>query len=319
MQQHRDDIFQISLSLGKKVVPGVAVRVELVYSSELEWDAAAAAVRFDLPLVLSPRHEPVLPSPVDSKLLPCAGQQMGSFEWAVSADIRMRDSIQTISCPSYAARVMLNGNVANVEVSKGDFDRNASPSAIGDLVLLVKPRKALNFAKAFLEERAFIGIDDSKPNPYPKALMVSLLPSLVFQNPVDLRHDFIFLLDCSGSMGGSMQHVIQSMQIFLRSLPTTACFNIIKFGSTFEQLFPRSMPYDKRRLDAASVFVENLRANLGGTELLSPLQSIFQTPFPEALLHSGEKVMPFTLMGNLNRAIFFDRLLSLSYNMPPHF
>jgi hypothetical protein len=292
MQQHRDDIFQVSLG---NMVPGATVQVELTYYSELEWDSAAAAVRFHLPLTLAPRYEPLNQSPVDvplSEALAATSLSNDGSEWTVDMHICMPEDIQAVFSPSYAAHVEADGKIAHVLVSNHNFQGDASMHhyySSPDLVLFIKPHKALHFAHAFLEEIPVVGKDAGIPNPYPRAMMMSLLPSFVVQDSIDVCHEFIFLLDCSGSMAGSRQHVEHSMQIFLRSLPTNSYFNIVKFGSTFHALFSRSMPYNKAMLDAAVSFIGEL-PDLGGTEMLAPLKYILQLPFPEHALCDGKEV-----------------------------
>merc|ERR1719296_283091 len=56
--------------------------------------------------------------------------------------------------------------------------------------------------------------------------------------------EFIFLLDRSGSMGGTqIRQAADALQLFLRSLPQDCCFDIIGFGSTWTSLFGHSIEY----------------------------------------------------------------------------
>jgi von Willebrand factor A domain-containing protein 5 len=73
------------------------------------------------------------------------------------------------------------------------------------------------------------------------------------------------------------------MQIFLRSLPLGTKFNItFSFGSIFNSLFPSSVLLDDDTLATSSSFVANLRADMGGTEMLQPIRDILRLP----VLHS---------------------------------
>jgi uncharacterized protein with von Willebrand factor type A (vWA) domain len=104
--------------------------------------------------------------------------------------------------------------------------------------------------------------------------MVALHPDL----PEDQQifTEMIFLIDRSGSMSGSrINQVRDTLQIFLRSLPEGTLFNIIGFGSKFEKLFPESKEYNENSLQIAVKHCEKMTANLGGTNLLSPLKAIF--------------------------------------------
>ena len=69
-----------------------------------------------------------------------------------------------------------------------------------------------------------------------------------------------------------------TLQFFLRSLPEDANFNIFSFGSRFERFKPESVPFNDDTLTEATNHVNNFRANLGGTNIYDPLDSIFKQP-----------------------------------------
>ena len=66
------------------------------------------------------------------------------------------------------------------------------------------------------------------------------------------------------------------MQLFLRSLPEDCYFNIVGFGSSYVKLFPASVAYSEASLTAATSDITRLVADLGGTEILEPLQNVLQ-------------------------------------------
>ena len=91
--------------------------------------------------------------------------------------------------------------------------------------------------------------------------------------------EFIFLVDCSGSMcGASIQSAADALMLFLKSLPTSCFFNVIAFGSTYRNLFENSQKYCKETVERAMAFAHKLQASLGGTELLNPLHWILKKP-----------------------------------------
>ncbi|KAM5126716.1 von Willebrand factor A domain-containing protein 5B1 [Mantella aurantiaca] len=91
--------------------------------------------------------------------------------------------------------------------------------------------------------------------------------------------EFIFLIDRSGSMSGvNIARVRDAMLVILKSLMPTSLFNIIGFGSTFRSLFPCSQSYSEESLAIACESVKKLRADMGGTNILSPLNWIIQQP-----------------------------------------
>eukprot|EP00443_Scrippsiella_acuminata_P001468 CAMPEP_0115202058 /NCGR_PEP_ID=MMETSP0270-20121206/17939_1 /TAXON_ID=71861 /ORGANISM="Scrippsiella trochoidea, Strain CCMP3099" /LENGTH=899 /DNA_ID=CAMNT_0002615477 /DNA_START=56 /DNA_END=2752 /DNA_ORIENTATION=+ len=96
-----------------------------------------------------------------------------------------------------------------------------------------------------------------------------------------LPFEFIFLLDRSGSMSGEpMRKAADALQLFLRSLPPKSRFDIVGFGSTFQSLFGSSVAYDASSLKRASEHAQAVQADLGGTEVLAPLQHILTQAVP---------------------------------------
>ena len=125
--------------------------------------------------------------------------------------------------------------------------------------------------------------EDSPLAPYDGVMMISSvfgrhqLPASV--NPMQFSpSEFIFVIDCSGSMSGTnIQIAADTLITCIKSLPTGSHFNVTAFGSTFRQLFQDSRECTQQSVETAVQFANQLQASLGGTELLRPLQSIFKT------------------------------------------
>ncbi|XP_070696142.1 von Willebrand factor A domain-containing protein 5B1 [Pempheris klunzingeri] len=98
----------------------------------------------------------------------------------------------------------------------------------------------------------------------------------------DLRKvhgEFIFLIDRSGSMSGvNINCVKDAMVVILKSLVPGCLFNIIGFGSTFKSLFTTSQSYEEEALALACEYVRKIRADMGGTNILTPLNWILRQP-----------------------------------------
>jgi len=100
-------------------------------------------------------------------------------------------------------------------------------------------------------------------------------------------HEFIFLIDRSGSMfwGNSagtsspMTLAKDALKVFIHSLPEGSKFNIIGFGSSHEVLFDGVVvDYNEDTLQQAIDDIEDYddeKRCLGGTEILQPLKYIF--------------------------------------------
>jgi hypothetical protein len=106
---------------------------------------------------------------------------------------------------------------------------------------------------------------------YLSAFVIPRLP----QSTASLQ-EFIFVVDCSGSMvGPRIDSARECLFYFLRSLPSNSLFNIFCFGSSFESVFESSVCYNDQHLREAVAYAEKMKADLGGTNLLPVLQKIF--------------------------------------------
>lgn len=104
---------------------------------------------------------------------------------------------------------------------------------------------------------------------------ISIIPD--FESIKTKNKEFVFLIDCSASMlGESIRKAKESLHLFLSKLPDDSFFNIIRFGTTFEKLFPQSSEKTGKTVKTATEFIEKLRANLGGTQLLSLFDDLFK-------------------------------------------
>eukprot|EP01113_Clastostelium_recurvatum_P017231 TRINITY_DN2016_c0_g1_i1.p1 TRINITY_DN2016_c0_g1~~TRINITY_DN2016_c0_g1_i1.p1 ORF type:complete len:808 (+),score=177.71 TRINITY_DN2016_c0_g1_i1:708-3131(+) len=207
----------------------------------------------------------------------------------------MPSSITNVSSPSHPLEVQLHeGEPARATITLGTTNTTLDK----DLVLLIG--HSTPFASRLWVERQLPNI--TTPSPSPSSLsnnnnniaqppLPSSSPSLgamaVIYTDIqaafpshfkDYDHcEFVFLVDQSGSMAGSqIQDARHALQLMLRSLPVGCLFNIVGFGSKFVAMSPTSLPYNQANLDAANMYASNIEANLGGTELLPPLQWILR-------------------------------------------
>jgi len=75
----------------------------------------------------------------------------------------------------------------------------------------------------------------------------------------------------------SVEWTIHYLTTFLRKLPPSAVFNIVSFGTTYTPLFKEVRVASKDVIKSTISQVSQFTANMGGTELLQPLEWIFKT------------------------------------------
>ena len=125
-------------------------------------------------------------------------------------------------------------------------------------------------------------IYDQKPIPIPEKPDMDLETDYYTKYQSNEKADtpslFIFLIDQSGSMAGSsMKLVNESLLFFLQSLPKNSYFQLIGFGSTFKKINDKPVIYNKENVKYTMDIVKDLKANLGGTDISSPLKEIFNS------------------------------------------
>lgn len=88
---------------------------------------------------------------------------------------------------------------------------------------------------------------------------------------------FIFVVDQSGSMRGkAIELVKSSLLLFIQSLPPRSFFQLIGFGSHFVKYNENPIEYTKENVENVIKKINELQADLGGTDIYSPLSYIFQ-------------------------------------------
>ncbi|KAK5632062.1 hypothetical protein RRF57_007776 [Xylaria bambusicola] len=115
-----------------------------------------------------------------------------------------------------------------------------------------------------------------------QALMVTFPPIVPRKNTYSTRNgELIFVTDCSGSMTDKMEILISMMTFLLKGVPLGWKFNIWRFGSRQDRLWPHSHDYSSQSLETALAYVQAaLRPDLEGSDLLPALTEILSTRDP---------------------------------------
>ncbi|XP_036410870.1 von Willebrand factor A domain-containing protein 5B2 [Megalops cyprinoides] len=112
-------------------------------------------------------------------------------------------------------------------------------------------------------------------------LMLNFCPDLLSE-PAELHRatrELLFLIDRSGSMSGTnIDKIKESMVVAIKSLPPGTLLNIVGFGSTSKTLFTTSKLCTDDTLALACEYIQKMRADMGGTNLLGALSWVYQQP-----------------------------------------
>ncbi|XP_057695266.1 von Willebrand factor A domain-containing protein 5A-like isoform X2 [Corythoichthys intestinalis] len=263
------DIF--SLYVGS-LPPRESAFIRLEYVTELAVEADRG-LRFCLPVVLNPRYLPqgsvgdgVQVTSVPASLVPYSL----SFSARISSP---RKVLKVDSKCSLEPLQYLNKKKtqAVVKLAAGHkFDRDI------ELFIYYKnshqPTAVVEAGKAFATPGTMIG---------DPVMMLSLYPEFPQEvmSSIATSGEFVFLLDRSGSMDGApISSARDTLLLLLKSLPVGCYFNVYSFGSSFEPIFKKSRKYNETTMEMAQKKVEEMQADMGGTEILMPLKHIYSQP-----------------------------------------
>merc|ERR1719410_130067 len=259
VEEVKADILELKVG---RLAAGAGCKVTLTYL--LEADVEQEKTRLTLPTTLAPRYRPPSHKTTEAVTISQIGHTSSSPPLSLRLEVFSKSPIVSLDSPSHALTTSqgdvqddLHHKQANFKGTTVDMDR--------DIVVLVAIETG-HRPRLIVEK----GADST-------AILLTLVPRV--EDLVTLSSEVVFLIDCSGSMSGqSILMAKEALSLLLNSLPADSTFNIVRFGSRMEMLFPSSQPYNDISLEQARLLVKNLRADLGGTEILTPLKTILNQP-----------------------------------------
>ncbi|KAK8723946.1 hypothetical protein OTU49_011621 [Cherax quadricarinatus] len=231
-------------------------------------------VNFVLPTVLNPRYSPSSTSEKSNVLeheydVARVVTVLKAYTINIKCDISGGHNIARIISHTDSLNVTISEDAKSAQVTQdGGFKSDHDWSL---LIYYANPYKTHIIRET--GDRSTTGLmkDD--------LIMINLFPE-VPSNSYSNKNEIIFIIDRSGSMEGeNIQSARATLLLFLKSLPIGCFFNIVSFGSTFSWLFSDgSREYNKESLAEACELQKSLGADMGGTEILRPFQSIYSKP-----------------------------------------
>lgn len=264
------DIFQISVG---NLPPKKEAIIELRFVTELAVEVEGRVV-FVLPTVLNPRYSPQDSTSSLSTQIPRAAAVDSPYSFEFEMKVKAISAISEISSPSIALLVEIDDNdqsqakVKQAEAHKFNKDVEVH-------ILTSEPFKP----QAIVENGAKIeGKEDKEGFMASPVVMLNFFPEFKSSESSE-KGEFVFVVDRSGSMSGSKNNSArETLLLFLKSLPDGCYFNVVGFGSSYRTLFKKSKLYNDENLKEATQLAETMQADLGGTEILAPLEWVFSQP-----------------------------------------
>jgi len=282
LEQRAGDVLRLALGC---LPPGAEATITLELSLEVKTEGPGH-LRLAIPAVVGPRYplaladkptiDEVAVAAEDSEAVVEGSQGPGSASFHLKVDVAMPCPVTGLSSPTHEANFACSPLFHDPTRARAAMRLPGMPDR--ELVLCVELPDPLE-PRCWIEPALGAGPAAALAVLYPDeaALQGLFSPGLAEEPPV--AKEFIFVLDRSGSMGGGpIRRAAEALQLYLRSLPMGCRFNIIGFGSTPQLLFQEPQAYGEESLQRASDHARSVQADLGGTELLKPLQLAFEAP-----------------------------------------
>jgi len=293
------DIFIINIG---GLLPGKECQIEMKYVTELTL-IDGNKIRFVLPTTIAPRYNPSvggISSPANTQTNYVQSAPY-TIDFQCQIDRSNQQIINSVSSPSHPIEIQFKENSYEIKFSqnKTSLDR--------DILLDIHLSN---------QQNTILALERYEENHL--AIMTSFIPTkedcqkLLKNNSIN--NEFIFVVDCSGSMQDENKIGLarQAMILFLKSLPINCEFNIIRFGSTYQPLFSQiTKQYNEENVKQAEQLISSMSADLGGTELLKPLEWLHnQSP---AINHSRQIfLLTDGEISNVNEVMDLCRTMSTS-------
>ena len=258
-EQDRPDVFTVRVG---NLKPKQAATVRLTVVRPL--DVVDGNVRIAFPTTLAPRYTTdsgtdAVDAAIDGDALNPPHVLDVPYGLTLTADVRLGRRVGRITSPSHPV-VVTGDDAAGYRVAL------AHAAMDGQVVLSID--LAADVGTHVQVER---GPDDAA------YLAVTFAPEFADVGATPAPAEVVFVLDCSGSMQGeSIQQATAALELCLRTLNVGDTFNVCRFGSAFELMSAEPLPYTDATLDQAVAYVRASTGDMGGTELLAPMEAVLR-------------------------------------------
>ncbi len=233
------------------LMPGETASLEYRYAYLLDWQQNT--VRFQLPTTIAPRYGDPIAAGYQPHQVP-ATDFLAEYPFSLKLKVEGVLADAMFDSPSHGVDILKKDG--HVEISL----RNKQAWMDRDFILNMKHSTS---------DRADgrIGMDPVSDGQVALASFCPQFPGKGFDSICAK-----IVVDCSGSMNGSsIEQARAGLHRILDNLRESDTFNVIRFGSNHRAYFASPVPAKGRNLRNARGQIDNLQADLGGTEMESAL------------------------------------------------
>ena len=268
-QQQRPNLFSQHVA---NIAPHETIRITLRYLQPINYQQGTFEWR--LPTTITPRYNPSSNTPSTE-----AEPSLAALDYSISPSGWSQTASSTPNINSFTLDIVLNSGLPLKQIDALYHDitikkenekhsitlRHKKETMDRDFVLQWEPSNS-NAPTAALFKEVINGQHYA---------MVMLVPPTQLTRKNRLARDIIFIIDTSGSMGGSsIKQAKRSLILAIEQLTPQDRFNIIEFNSTSQSLYDDYTAANSTSLHYAKHWIKNLNAS-GGTEMLPALQEAF--------------------------------------------
>ena len=276
-EQERPNIFTNSVA---NIAPGETILVQIEYQEPVQQNGNEFSLR--VPLVIGPRYNPA--PVIQSVDLRADGGGWGATR---SDPVPDRDRITPpVLDPAFNPKVNptsitvhLNAGFPLGEVKSHHHPvKIASPDETTRVITLAEELEPADRDfeltwKPAIEKAPSVGLFREHVGNADYLLAFVTPPSVEQAEKKPLPRELVFVIDNSGSMGGtSIQQAKASLLYALKRLQPNDRFNVIRFDDTMDVVFPNSVPADAEHVGTATTFVDPLQER-GGTEMVPAMRA----------------------------------------------
>jgi len=208
-----------------------------------------------------------------------------AYPWTVEADIQSPFPITFVKSPSHDISPVYGNENHTCTIT---FKSNAPQYPNKDFILLYtneNKQDKIDYMMTPFEEGycAMVNVRADFQTASNEKVYENLVKAKEIEHGYsmdEVRGEYIFLIDRSGSMEGDRIIMArESLLLFLKSLPEDSLFNVVSFGSDYQFLFSgSSQKYNQETLEQSIKLIERFDADMGGTEIYGALERIFSDP-----------------------------------------
>ncbi|XP_012936925.2 protein mono-ADP-ribosyltransferase PARP4, partial [Aplysia californica] len=258
-QEETPDVFTVSVG---NLPAGACVLIKITYVAELQVDQEL--IDFKMPASVAPwREDAAFKQNTQNDLQ--SEKVSSASKTSVQVAVEMPFDIRTLDCPTHKVKIKQTASKAYLEVVQGQ--------AFGSGFQLLIGLAEIHVPRMWVER-----LPNDEQN---LACMLTFYPEFETSELTD--GELLLVLDTSNSMKGKPLTDAKKVALLaLAELPPDWHFNVARFGSDYEELFPGPLANTAENMEKAAAFIQESVANMGSTCVQNLLQAYQLLPRSDA-------------------------------------